>query len=1051
MPLALTLLDGVRWHGKPVVGDRPQALLAALAAGGGRAVANERLVEAVWGDDVPANAGKALQVLVSRTRAVCSADVVAREGHGYRLAVPREQVDSFLLNDLVDSARKSLSNGDGGSAIGPAVEAAELVSSLAVPDDDEDGPIADLRRAAMATATEGSGLLGRALSASGNHAGALPRLEEAFDRNSADESLLAALLGSEAAVRGTGAALDRYEHYRIGLRDRLGADPGSALQRVHRDLLAQDRPVREGIRYDTTTLLGRKDDINRLRALVNGARVVSIVGPGGLGKTRLAHVLGRETASPVVHFVELVGVTVPEDLVGEVGSALGVRDSVSARRALTPEQRADVRSRIAQHLGQSPSLLILDNCEHIVEAVADLVAFLVATTQDLRVITTTRAPLAISAERVYLLGELDTKDAVELFRQRAVAARPDVALDDTVVADIVTRLDGLPLAIELAAAKVRVMSTEDISRRLENRFALLRGGDRSAPDRHQTLIAVIDWSWNLLEATERRALRWLSVFHDGFTLDAAEVMLGSRALDAVQSLADQSLLSVSESSAGVRYRMLETVREFGRMQLVDAGEDEQAKAAQRSWATAYAHHHGSRLFGPEEFGAMDALAVEASNLADVLRQALAEPDPEAVIHLLSGVGAFWSVRGDHGRLIVLVEATVEALTDWVPPPELEDLTRIVAVLVLNNAMILVDQRINPIRDLLARLGPGKGNDPRVSAMTRVMLEYDPDSPAEFFDRLDELSKDPDRFVATTALQWNSHARENAGDPEGAVDAAERGLALITPADGPWAAAILRTQLAQLTMQLGHHDVAAIHAAQAVPVLQRLGASDDLAQLRSLLAMSAVSDGRLDDAAEELDRIGLIDEHEVIFGGGAVVQIGQAELALAKGDHATGLAVYLDVIDRMEAVAIPGIDMTGMEPWVQLGIATAVTAYALYAGPEDMAKGAELFEVCCSRVGAALSADHPYLDYPVAGLVLFAVGAWGLLRDALPPADAVRLLVLAERFAYNRMVPTMAWENIEPHAERLAPGRIAVLREEYGDRRGPELLDEGKAFLEELFG
>ncbi len=187
--------------------------------------------------------------------------------------------------------------------------------------------------------------------------------------------------------------------------------------------------------------------------------------------------------------------------------------------------------------------------------------------------TTTRAPLAIAAERVFPLGQLSDVAAADLFAQRASAARPGVALDDDAVLRVVHRLDGLPLAIELAAAKVRVMSVEDIDRRLDDRFALLRGGDRSAPDRHQTLVAVIDWSWNLLTEEERRALRWLSVFHDGFSLAGAGVLLGHDALDEVQSLIDQSLLTVIDAGGTVRYRMLETVREFGRMQLVGSGED----------------------------------------------------------------------------------------------------------------------------------------------------------------------------------------------------------------------------------------------------------------------------------------------------------------------------------------------------------------------------------------------------------------------------------------------------------------------------------------------
>ena len=410
------------------------------------------------------------------------------------------------------------------------------------------------------------------------------------------------------------------------MRDRLGANPGEQLQRAHQYLLALDQPVRSGVRYDASTLVGRERDLERLRALMAGSRVVSIVGPGGLGKTRLAHVLAREAAVPVVHVVELVGVTSAQDIVGEVGSVLGVRDSVSGRRVLTAEERADVRARIAQRVGQSPSLLVLDNCEHLIEGVAELVAFLVSTTAELRVLTTTRAPLAIASERVYLLGQLEVSDAAQLFCERALAARPTVRLADDVVASIVSRLDGLPLAIELAAAKVRAMSVEEIDERLENRFALLRGGDRSAPDRHQTLLAVIDWSWNLLDDGERRALRRLALFHDGFSLEAAREVLGDDAVDAVQGLVDQSLLSVRETPTGLRYRMLETVREFGRMQLVDAGEDGEARDALRRWATAYARLHGARLPSSEQLAAIDALSAEEVNLADELRGAISDRD-----------------------------------------------------------------------------------------------------------------------------------------------------------------------------------------------------------------------------------------------------------------------------------------------------------------------------------------------------------------------------------------------------------------------------------------
>ncbi len=226
---------------------------------------------------------------------------------------------------------------------------------------------------------------------------------------------------------------------------------------------------------------------------------------------------------------------------------------------------------------------------------------LITRTPALRVLTTTRAPLGLAAERIYPLPQLARDDAVELFRERATAARPGVLLDDERVAALVDRLDGLPLAVELAAARVRVMSVEEIERRLDDRFALLRGGSRAAPERHQTLLAVIDWSWNLLDPDEQYALRRLAVFRDGFSLDgAAAVLEADDALDVVTRLVDQSLVVVTEADGGLRYRLLETVREFGRVQLATAGDEEDAERLLQDWATGFARVATETMFTPAQ-------------------------------------------------------------------------------------------------------------------------------------------------------------------------------------------------------------------------------------------------------------------------------------------------------------------------------------------------------------------------------------------------------------------------------------------------------------------
>jgi hypothetical protein len=294
-------------------------------------------------------------------------------------------------------------------------------------------------------------------------------------------------------------------------------------------------------------------------------------------------------------------------------------------------------------------------------------------------------------------------------------------------------------------------------------------------------------------------------------------------------------------------------------------------------------------------------------------------------------------------------------------------------------------------------------------------------------------------------------RENSGDPVGAVEAAERALALVEDDDGPWQAAMLHTQLAQLQMHLGDRDVASEHARAALPVMHRLGALDDEVQLRALLAMCAIGEDRLADAEAELERVDRLEEAEAVFGGIAVRQIGRAELALARGDHVTGLRLYRECAAAMRELQFPGIPRNGLEPWATFGDATALTAHAYLARDGDLAHGQELFRVCRRHALLILDATNLRLDYPVAGLALFALGAWGLLRQAAPADDAVRLLVLADCFAYNRTIPTMAWERIVPHAEEAAPGRIAALQAHYRDRRPADLLEEARRAVERLPG
>ncbi|GAB2990124.1 ATP-binding protein [Nocardioides montaniterrae] len=977
----LCVLDDVTWDGAAVPGERTRALLRALVAAGPRGLRDAALVDEIWADDLPATPGKALQVVVSRARSATAATAIGRTAVGYRLALATEEVDAWALRPV-----------------------------------------------------------GLRLAAEGAYADALPLLERAAP----DAEVTTALLRSIASVRGVPAALDHYELIRSDLADRLGVDPSPELQELHRELLVSDRPVRSGVHHYASSLVGRDQDLADLRGLLRTHRVVSILGPGGLGKTRLAQLAAASAEQPVVHVVELVGVVDPEDLVGEVGSALGVRDSVSGRRTLTPEQRRDVRTRIAQQLDQASTLLVLDNCEHLITEVADLVAFLVAAAPRLRVLTTTRTPLAIAAERVLPLRTLGRDEAVELFTQRAEAARPGVVLPAEHVDAIVARLDGLPLAIELAAVKVRAMSVADVAARLEDRFALLRGGDRSAPDRHQTLLAVIDWSWNLLGGPERRALSRLSVFHDGFSMDGADAVLGADAFAAVEHLVDNSLLAVTEEADDIRYRMLETVREFGRLQLAAAGEQEAAAASQRDWATGFCRTHGLLMFTPTQVEAVRRVRGEVNNLADVLRQAIAVGDRPTVVVLHSVLGGYWALVGEHHRAFSLSSAVLDTLDGWDPPAELVEPARVSLASCLMGSVLTGSADTAQVERVARRLGTGS-TSPHLGTMLQILLAHELQGYDE--ELVDRLLADPDPRVRATTYQFLSHERENSADPQGAMEAATTALELTTDEHGPWLGAILHAQLCGLHAQVGDVSGAARHATAALPVLRRLGATDDVIQTEAVLGMAALEQGQLDDAERILEAIDELGVQGPLGSRGSVFTL-RGEVLLARGQTREGLACFRDSVAAMRQLRFPVADeSSGLLPWVVFAEAGALAAYVRHGDGDE---GADLYAILTAKAVAVLQEARQMLDLPVSGVLLFAVGLWALHHRSLLPDDAVRLLVVADRFSYYRFAPALRWAQARADAESLAPGASARAEEEYAGRRGAELLDDARRLVDRLF-
>jgi predicted ATPase len=855
--------------------------------------------------------------------------------------------------------------------------------------------------------------------------------------------VLVVLLRGEAAVLGAPVALARYDAYRHGLADRLGVDPDPEVQRLHRELLAADDPVRSGVRYEADELLGRDEDLAGLRGLVRTGRLTTVLGPGGLGKTRVAHVLAREATQPRVHFVELVGISSPDDVVSEVGSALGVRNSVTGRRTLTAAQLADVRARIAQELDSVPTLLVLDNCEHVLDAVASLVAFLLVTTRDLRVVTTSRSPLGIAAERVFPLSQLAAADGAELFRRRARAVRPDVDLPDDVVDEIVARLDGLPLAVELAAARVRTMSADEVRRALDDRFALLRGRDRSAPARHQTLTAVIAWSWDLLSTAEQRALTWLSVFQDGFSADAARHLLGPAGPDLVEALVDQSLLAVTERHGVSRHRMLETVREFGSHRLASAGDTAQARDAQTDWAVALSERVRPHLFGPRQVEVVDLLDAEETNLADVLRRALVAGDAPVAVPLLAALGGLWSVTGDFPRFLAVSDLGEKLLLDWRPPPELEEVTVEAVSLVLTHLGFMRPDGVEDLTAVLRRLPEPSRPWSRVARAMFVDAGTSADRRAAVLG----LTDHPDRATAAMAWQWAAILAENEGAVDDSRHHLEQALAMVDEDTTVWQVATLHTQWAMQALNTGRHEEAAEHARIAIPMLRRLHADDDAYSMRSAVALSALRLGRPEEAERLLDEVGEPRPSDIT--AGLVKQLVDAELKLARGDIDGGLAALDRSLETLRTVGFGGMMTNGLEPWTLIPLATTLAAHAQYADTEERrTRGRVLAAEALGLLGHISDTPDAAIDFPVAGMGLAALGAWLLTErtDEKAVGAGVRLLALAHGFSYNRWFPVMDWERLEVLAEDAAPGRLAAVLAEYGDRRGRGLRPEAEQVL-----
>ncbi|MGK3207882.1 ATP-binding protein [Amycolatopsis sp. MEPSY49] len=1023
MTIELVLLPRVAYRGREITSARLGGLLALLADDLRTGCGTGRLIEGIWPEDRPEHPAKALQVLVSRARAQLGPGVLEATPAGYRLTLAEDQVDaSAVLLSAAACARLSRA-GDHEAALAHAETGLALGNPRA--DTGSDDPLAALR--AARASTRRWLVRARALCHSrlGRPAEALDTLAGLAAERPRDEELLVELLRSEAAITGPSAALARYDSYRRALRDDLGSEPGPALRKVYERLLhGETPPARHGVAQEPNPLLGRDADLAAVAGLVRTSRVTSIVGAGGLGKTRLAHAVSRRAEQRIVHFVALAGVSADDDVLAELASAVG-----SGETLRDGAERDSVLHGIAKAFDPGPGLLVLDNCEHVVDGVADLVRALVATTAELRVLTTSRTPLGLSSEAVYPLPELSPLTAAELFRGRARAARPDVELPADLVLDLCTHLDGLPLAVELAAARVRVMSVAEIARHLDDRFALLRGGPRDAPARHHTLHAVIDWSWALLEPRGQTALRTLSIFPGGFTAGAARRLLGGDVLAVLDHLAAHSLLKVHDTTTGTRFRMLETVREFSTRRRADAGETELVTERFLAWARDFGVEHGDALFGSELTPAMARVRAEQDNLVLALRLGLEREDGATVAATCATLAGLWTCESSFTRMAALAADTAWLLSHFHPEPPLVEATRTASVLCAVNSFLL--QGPKPMRALatLRRLPPAPAGTLAGAAETVLRAVTGP-APA----RLAELCDSGDAVLAGMAGGVASHLLEGEDLP-GALAAARRMVAAFEDRRSPWMLAVAHARVGELCLQLEQGEDARRALTAALSVLDELGTWSGAARVRGALVFANLLLGATDEAEHWLDQAMLSGDED----GTSMVDVGvRAEIRLARGDVEAGLRLWRQAAGRLRERRTAGA-APGSAAWAWEIQAVTVIAHARHGR-------LDLVGDLVAELPATLAAGTA----PQAGLAGYGALLLAQATVDLATGDrvtAVRMSALADRLRFARgFQPTMSGAVARADAERAdGPAYAAAVAAYAGlDRAG--LLDAARTLL-----
>jgi predicted ATPase len=659
-------------------GARERALLAILALAPGQTMSSDRLIDALWGEELPANPQNALQAVVSRLRRSLGSDVIVTRSPGYVLDVAPDAVDASRFRRLVEEAQ---------GLAEPEVRARRLRAALEL----WRGPaLADF--ALEEFAQQEIGALGelRLLAVEGRIAAELetgagselvPELEQLIAANPLRESLRGSHMLALYRAGRQAEALRAYTAARQILGEELGIEPGPELRELEEAILMQDPGLRVAAEPQPAALLparlasfvGRADELVEVANALTTSRLVTLTGAGGAGKTSLAVETARsirERYPDGVWLVELAPVSLGERVADALLAALQLEMSSNLG-----DRRRDMDPLLAakEYLRSRRALLILDNCEHLIDAAAQVVHAVLLACPQVDIVATSRERLDIPGELLWrvpplrLSTDAGPSDAVALFVERAQAVDPGfdpTAPDLEHVAGICRRLDGMPLAIELAAARVRSLSVEEIAARLESGIGILSGGSRHGSARQQTLRATIDWSYRLLGELERGLFARLAVFQSSFTLGAAEAVApqtieSQDVLSRLERLLDSSMVTLVRVGGSMRYRLLETLRVYAAGELEEAGETDAAMSSLLDHLLGLLESADDALRGPDQLTWLERVEADHATIRSVLDWAEGHA-PQRGLRLAGRLGWFWFLKGAGPEAVQRLAALLEA-------------------------------------------------------------------------------------------------------------------------------------------------------------------------------------------------------------------------------------------------------------------------------------------------------------------------------------------------------------------------------------------------------